>query len=95
MCDGQVEMQSEQCGCVAVENRHIPVLEATIKNETSNGCDNEFESVTLQSRAPIFFIFFNTLNLDLRSELNDELLFEEAVLEQVESIKNGVVRNAG
>ena len=96
LCDGQVGMRGEPCGCVALESRHIPVLEATIKNEALNGCDNQFENVIIRSRALTFLMVNNPHTLDLRSELYDELLFEDTVLEQIEHINNnGGVRITG
>ena len=96
LCDGQVGVRGESCGCVAVESRHKPVLEATIKNEALNGCDNQFQNVIIRSRALTFLMVNNPQILDLRSELYDELLFEDTVLEQIDNIKNnGGVRITG
>ena len=96
LCDGQVALKSEPCGCVAVESRHIPVLEATVKNEEINGCDNQFENVVIRSRALTFVMANNPHTLDLRSDLYDELEFEDKVIEQVNLIKkNGGVRITG
>ena len=89
LCDGQVGLKNQQCGCVSTESRNIPVLEATVINEILNGLDHQFENVLFRSRVITRLFAANASSIDLRSDDYDEMLFEDTVIEIVNLIRAG------